>query len=62
MERHVYRPLPGLDFRVLNREQEDVREGEVGELHVRGRTVSPGYVGDDGRISVDRGGTKDTNE
>ena len=35
--------LPGIEYRLVNRERERVREGEVGELHVRGPNVMLGY-------------------
>lgn len=42
--KHVLRPLPGLDFRLLREDGAPAKEGEVGELYLAGPTVSPGYV------------------
>jgi acyl-CoA synthetase (AMP-forming)/AMP-acid ligase II len=35
--------LPGIEYRLVNRERERVPDGEVGELHVRGPNVMLGY-------------------
>jgi acyl-CoA synthetase (AMP-forming)/AMP-acid ligase II len=39
----VGRPLPGLDWKVLNPQGQTVAVGDVGELHVRGPNVMRGY-------------------
>ena len=39
----VGRFLPGIEYRLLNRDRECVRDGEVGELQVRGPNVMLGY-------------------
>jgi malonyl-CoA/methylmalonyl-CoA synthetase len=38
-------PLPGVSVLILNEEGEEVGDGEVGELSVRGPNVFPGYWG-----------------
>jgi malonyl-CoA/methylmalonyl-CoA synthetase len=38
-------PLPGVSALILNEDGEEVGDGEVGELSVRGPNVSPGYWG-----------------
>jgi acyl-CoA synthetase (AMP-forming)/AMP-acid ligase II len=35
--------LPGVEARIVDAERRPVKEGEVGELHVRGRNVMRGY-------------------
>ncbi|GGG54681.1 AMP-binding protein [Pseudohongiella nitratireducens] len=39
----VGQPLPGLVTRVLGADGKEVRRGEIGELHVRGPSIMPGY-------------------
>ena len=36
-------PLPGVQARILNREGQDVPDGETGELYLKGPNVFPGY-------------------
>ncbi|CAE8619725.1 unnamed protein product [Polarella glacialis] len=49
-ERHVLRPLPGLDFKLLREDGFEADEEEAGELFLAGPTVFQGYVEADGRI------------
>ena len=49
-EKHVLQPVPTLDMLVLNEDGNPVSEGEAGQLFLAGSTVSPGYLGSDGRI------------
>ena len=42
------RPLPGLEFRICDPESGELRrDREVGELQIRGTSVTPGYFGND---------------
>lgn len=36
-------PIPGVEIRIVNQSGEDVPQGEVGELLVKGDNVTPGY-------------------
>mmetsp|Transcript_4609 Transcript_4609/g.10939 ORF Transcript_4609/g.10939 Transcript_4609/m.10939 type:complete len:1495 (-) Transcript_4609:56-4540(-) len=56
-EKHVYKKLDKLDMRLLVEEEEgaalrDARIGEVGEMYLAGPTTSPGYVCEDGTVSL----------
>jgi len=50
-ERHVLRPLPSLDFKVLKEDGLEAEPGECGELYLSGSTVFAGYVDNTGSIS-----------
>eukprot|EP00929_Paragymnodinium_shiwhaense_P088060 TRINITY_DN4826_c0_g2_i4.p1 TRINITY_DN4826_c0_g2~~TRINITY_DN4826_c0_g2_i4.p1 ORF type:complete len:1533 (-),score=336.30 TRINITY_DN4826_c0_g2_i4:810-5408(-) len=58
-ERHVYRALPSLDARFLVEDDDvpgglrDAKVGEVGEMHLYGPTVSPGYISPVGTVDLD---------
>jgi len=53
VEKHVLRPLPGLDMLLVGEDGASVAEGQAGELLLAGPTVSPGYVGtSDGRVGA----------
>ncbi|WP_232702124.1 o-succinylbenzoate--CoA ligase [Halobacterium wangiae] len=54
----VGRPLLGTDVTVVGDDGEPLSAGEVGELVVSGPTVTPGYVGDDGRESFSEFGLR----
>jgi long-chain acyl-CoA synthetase len=52
----VGRPLPGVEVHVVDEEGAEVAPGEVGELLVRSRSATTGYVGTDARPPVDDDG------
>lgn len=51
-EKHILRALPGLDMQLLTEDGVAALDGQVGELHLTGATVSPGYVGPDRRVGT----------
>lgn len=51
-EKHLLMPLPKLQIHLLSA---DGDLGDEGEMILRGDTVSPGYIGSDGRICNDEG-------
>jgi long-chain acyl-CoA synthetase len=52
----VGRPLPGVEVHVVDEAGDEVAAGEVGELLVRSRSATTGYVGTDARPPVDDDG------
>jgi long-chain acyl-CoA synthetase len=42
----IGRGIPGVELRVLGEEGKPVKPGETGEIHARGRNISPGYYND----------------
>ena len=55
--RSVGRPLVGVELRIVDEEGNDLPAGEAGEVAVRGRNVSPGYLDrPDETAAVFRGG------
>ncbi|MDT5001549.1 MAG: long-chain acyl-CoA synthetase, partial [Mycobacterium sp.] len=52
----VGRPLPGVEVHVVDDEGAEAAPGEVGELLVRSRSATTGYVGTDARPPVDHDG------
>jgi long-chain acyl-CoA synthetase len=52
----VGRPLPGVEVHIVDEAGDEVADGEVGELLVRSRSATTGYVGTDARPPVDDDG------
>ncbi|CAJ1586035.1 class I adenylate-forming enzyme family protein [[Mycobacterium] wendilense] len=49
----VGRPLPGVELRIVGPDGEEVAGGEVGEIVVRARSATSGYIGGDAVQPVD---------
>lgn len=52
----VGKPLPGVELRIVDDTGSDVSAGETGEILVRSRSATSGYVGSDVRPPVDEDG------
>jgi len=52
----VGRPLPGVEVHIVDEAGDEVADGEIGELLVRSRSATTGYVGTDARPPVDDDG------
>ena len=52
----VGKPLPGVELRIVDDAGEQVAAGEVGELLVRSRSATAGYLGTDARPPLDGDG------
>jgi long-chain acyl-CoA synthetase len=52
----VGKPLPGVELRILGEDGEEVLEGQAGELLVRTRSATGGYLGNDAQSPVDGDG------
>ena len=52
----VGRPLPGVEVHIVDEAGDEVAAGDVGELLVRSRSATTGYVGTDARPPVDDDG------
>lgn len=52
----VGRPLPGVDLRIVGLDGSEVTEGVVGEIVVRSRSATAGYIGGDAVRPVDEDG------
>jgi long-chain acyl-CoA synthetase len=52
----VGKPLPGVELRIVDTNGADVEQGQVGELLVRTKSVTSGYLGNDASSPVDAAG------
>jgi long-chain acyl-CoA synthetase len=58
----VGKPLPGVEVRIVDASGEDVVQGETGELLVRSKSSTTGYLGSDATSPVDAAGWLSTGD